>query len=59
MFERVVKSHLGLGADDTAFTLTVDDLQLKSKYEDKFIPEKELQDLVNTIVELYTRAHKH
>tara|TARA_R110002012_G_scaffold69421_1_gene179696 strand:+ start:498 stop:1697 length:1200 start_codon:yes stop_codon:yes gene_type:complete len=45
MFERVVKSHLGLGTDDTAFTLTVDDLQLKSKYEDKFIPEKELQDL--------------
>jgi hypothetical protein len=48
MFNNVLKNSFQCGKDDSVFTLTVDDLKLKSKYKDQLIDEndKKLSELI-------------
>jgi len=41
MFKNVIESHLGVGTKDCVFTITADDLKLKSKYEDQLVDEND------------------
>ena len=51
MFTRVIESHLGVGTKDCVFTVSVDDLKLKSVYEDQLVDDND-----NKLSELLTEA---
>jgi|21_taG_2_1085346.scaffolds.fasta_scaffold07389_3 hypothetical protein len=41
MFKRVIESHLGVGTKNSVFTFSVDDLKLKSVYEDQLVDDND------------------
>tara|TARA_R110002012_G_scaffold69420_1_gene179687 strand:+ start:498 stop:1748 length:1251 start_codon:yes stop_codon:yes gene_type:complete len=51
MFTRVIESHLGVGTKDCVFTVSVDDLKLKSVYEDQLVDDND-----NKLSELLTET---